>query len=273
MINELPKISVLMPAYNTEKYIGEAIESVLNQTFKDFEFIIIDDGSTDRTWEVIQEYAKKDRRIIVLRNEENLKICKTLNRGIEIAKGNYIARMDADDWSYPDRLQKQLVFMEAHPDVVISGGTMEVCDKQLQAKNRRGYNLTDDTIREKLFRYSPFCHPTTIYRTDVARKVGGYNEMYHPADDYEFYFRMGLEGKFGNIHDAVLKYRVIANSMTTGGMKKMETETIVIRKKYSSLYHAKLLDKLYNLLHSILIHITPTTIRMRIFNFIRSLTT
>jgi glycosyltransferase involved in cell wall biosynthesis len=86
-----------MPNYNCEKYLAEAIESILSQSFTDFEFIIIDDGSTDRSWEIIQEFAKKDSRIVAIRNTENLKICKTLNKGIEIVKGEYIARMDSDD--------------------------------------------------------------------------------------------------------------------------------------------------------------------------------
>ena len=92
-----PKVSVLMPNYNAWKYISEAIQSILNQDFTDFEFIIIDDCSTDNSWEIIQEFAKKDERIVALRNDENLKICKTLNKGIEIAKWEYIARMDSDD--------------------------------------------------------------------------------------------------------------------------------------------------------------------------------
>ena len=106
-----PAISVIMTAYNTEKYIKEAIESILNQTFKDFEFIIVDDGSTDNTRLIIEEYAKKDRRIKILYNKKNLGIVKSLNKAIAIAKGKYIARMDSDDVSKLNRLEKQFVFM------------------------------------------------------------------------------------------------------------------------------------------------------------------
>ena len=194
MIQE-PKLSVLMPAYNAEKYIGEAIESILNQTFKDFEFIIIDDCSTDKTWEIILDYSKKDDRIIALRNEKNLKISATLNKGIEIVKGKYIARMDADDWSYPDRLQKQHEFMEKNLEVGISGGTIEVCDENLKVLNKRAYNLTDEEIRKKIFRYSPFCHPATIYKTVLAQK-NYYNLDLETAEDYDFYFRVDCLCRF-----------------------------------------------------------------------------
>src|SRR3972149_1884384 len=96
-----PKISVIMPAYNSEKYIEAAVKSILTQTLGDFEFIIIDDGSTDGTWGLVKEFAQSDNRIVPVRNERNLKICHTLNKGLDMARGNYISRMDADDWSYP----------------------------------------------------------------------------------------------------------------------------------------------------------------------------
>src|SRR3989338_6124930 len=102
----MPEVSVLMPAYNAGKYIGEAIESILHQTFTDFELVIVDDGSTDNTWDIIQEYKKTDNRIVAIKNDKNIKLALTLNKGIGLCKGTYVVRMDANDYSYPDRIEK-----------------------------------------------------------------------------------------------------------------------------------------------------------------------
>ncbi len=197
-----------MPAYNAEKYIGEAIESILNQTFKDFELIIIDDCSSDATPEIIKKYAAKDARIASFRNEKNLMVSHTLNKGLLLTKGKYIARMDADDWSYPDRLQKQFDYMEAHLEVGVSGGTMEVCNEKLERIGYRRYNLTDTEIRKKLFRYSPFSHPLVILRAEVAKKFE-YGPVLAIAQDYDLYFRIGKISNFGNIEDVLMKYRMV----------------------------------------------------------------
>jgi glycosyltransferase involved in cell wall biosynthesis len=126
----IPKVSVLMPNYNCEKYIAEAIESILDQSFTDFEFIIIDDCSTDGSWKIIQEYAEKDARINAMKNEENLKICKTLNRGIEIAKGEYIARMDSDDIAKPEWLEKVFQEIVSDSNIGICGANFDVIDSK-----------------------------------------------------------------------------------------------------------------------------------------------
>lgn len=264
-----PKISVLMPAYNAEKYIREAIESILNQTFKDFEFIIIDDCSTDKTLEIIQEYANKDSRIIVLKNEKNLKLSLTLNKGIDFCNSKYIARMDADDYSYPDRLEKQFNFMENNPEVGISGGSMNVCDQFLNIKFTRKYNLIDQEVRKYIFRYSPFSHPLVIIKKDVFAKVGKYNTDFNPAEDYELYFRIGEIYKFGNLKDTLLKYRIVEKSMTTGATKKMELQTIGIRNKYSRDYNMSLVDKCYNAVHLLSIFLIPSKLKIYLFSLLR----
>ena len=261
-----------MPAYNAEKYISEAIKSILNQTFKDFEFIIIDDGSTDRTWEIIQKYAKKDKRIIALKNERNSKICKTLNRGIKIAKGKYIARMDADDWSYPDRLRKQYKFMEKNTEIAISGGTIEVCDEEMKVLNRRKYNLNDGEIRKKLFRYSPFCHPLVIIRKNILDKTGFYDSNLVYAEDYDLYFRIGIFSKFGNLKDIILKYRMLEDNSTSKYLKEMELKTLAIREKAVKKYGYKMtvLDKIYWMVQYLSIFIIPFKMKIWLFNLVRN---
>jgi len=265
-----PKISVLMPAYNAEKYIGEAIESILNQTFKDFEFIIIDDCSTDKTWEIIQDYAKSNDRIKSYQNEVNLKLALTLNKGIDYCNSKYIARMDADDYSYPDRLGKQFNFMENNPEIGVSGGSMNVCDQFLNVKSSREYNLTDPEIRKNIFRYSPFSHPLVIIRKEAFEELGKYDANFNPAEDYELWFRIGESYKLGNLKDCLLKYRVVEKSMTTGSTKRMELKTIGIRNKYSKIYNMSFLDNCYNIAHYLSIYFIPPKFKIYLFNFLRN---
>ncbi|MEO0132855.1 MAG: glycosyltransferase [candidate division WOR-3 bacterium] len=203
-----------MPAYNAEKYISEAIESILNQTFKDFEFIIVDDASTDKTWEIIQEYARKDERIKSLKNDINMKIAKTLNYGIQHASGLYIARMDADDISLPERFELQVNFMNNNPDVVVLGGGMIIIDEDGKPISKRSYYSNDEEIRRHIFLFSPFCHPTIFIRKDAFDNTGGYDPYYESAEDYELYSRLGRLGKFANLKEFIIKYRLTPNSVT-----------------------------------------------------------
>jgi len=259
-----------MPAYNAEKFIAEAIESILNQTFRDFEFVIIDDCSTDGTAKIIQKFAAKDSRIVFLQNEQNLKISKTLNRGIVIAKGKYIARMDADDWSYPNRLQKQFDFMEKNPEIGISGGAVDICDEKMTIAGRRNYNLSDSCIRKKIFRYNPFAHPAIIIRKDILQKSGLYDDDFNLAEDYELYFRIGKYAKFANLEDILLKYRFFSGSSTGKSTKKMELATIKARNKHLSEYNMGFFDGLYKAVQYLSIFLIPAKLKIKLFNFFRS---
>jgi len=267
-----PAITVLLPVYNAYKYVAIAIESILNQTFTDFEFLILDDCSSDRSWEIIQNYQKMDNRIIAIQNDVNLGGCNNLNKGLKLSKGKYIAGIDNDDWFYPDKLEKQFNFMESHPEVGIVGGVMEIINSNGKVIGKRRYNLTDDEIRKKIFRYSPFAHPLIMIRKSILDKVGYYNDAYAPADDYDLYFRIGKVSKFANLPDVILKYRVVPGSMTDSLTKKMELNTIKVRKLYSkdNDYKFGRIDRVYNLMHYISIFIIPPRIKLRLFNLLRN---
>jgi len=266
-----PKVSVLMTAYNEEGYINTSIDSILNQTFNDFELIIVDDCSTDKTWEIIQNYAKKDSRVVAIKNEKKLGISGAINKGLEISRGRYIAKMDADDWAYPYRLGKQVDFMEKNPQVVISGGTMEVCDEKLVVKNKRAYNLTDKEIRKNIFFYNPFCHPATIYKADIAKKVGGYCKT-KSAIDYELYFKLGMYGEFANLPDILLKYRVNSGSISIYKARGQERDTLYIRAKavFEYGYKMNFKEKLYFFGQLISMYVIPQKIKIWLFNLLRS---
>lgn len=268
-----PAISVLVSVYNADKYVSYAIESILNQTFTDFEIIIVDDCSSDASWDICQKYAQQDNRIIAIRNKVNLGGCETLNVGLKLVKGKYVARQDNDDWSYPDRLAKQFTYMEAHPAVGIVGGSMEIIDEDEKVTGKRTYNSTDHAIRKKIFRYSPFSHPLVMFRKSILDTVGYYNCTCAPADDYDLYFRIGEVSEFANLDDILLKYRVVSTSLTNTRTKKMELTTIKIRSFYknNSCYKSSAFDKIYNLLHFASIYVIPSKIKIYIFNLIRNL--
>lgn len=268
-----PVVSVLMPAYNAQKYIALAIESILEQTFSDFEFIIIDDGSTDKTPLIIEEYAKKDSRIIFLQNSQNLKISQALNLGLKIAKGEFIARMDADDWSYPERLRVQLDFMMAHPEVVISGANIEVCDQNLNILNSRTYLKTNLQIRNKIFKLNPFAHSVTFYRTEIAKKAGGYDANFNLAEDYDLYFRMGKYGEFANISKVLLKLRTHPQSLSAQQISTQSRLNFNVRLKAIRTYDYKprWSDKAFLFFNYLGIFLIPNQWKFKLYNFIRRL--
>ena len=267
-----PKVSVVMPNYNCEKYIWEAIESILNQNFTDFEFIIVDDGSSDNSWDIIQEYVKRDDRIVAIKNVRNSWVSISRNNWINIAKWNYIATMDSDDISISDRFEKQVKFLDENEDVWIVWGTMQIMDEDWKVYSERKYNLTDLEIRKKIFRYSPFCHPTTMFRKEIINKAGWYNIFLHDAEDYDLYFRLWLFWKFANFDDIFYKMRVNQKGITYSNTRRMETLTLFIRKKaiYEYWYKMTIWDVVYYYLQLISMYIIPWKVKIWLFNLIRN---
>lgn len=201
-------ISVVMGAYNSEKYISEAIESIINQTYKNFEFIIIDDCSTDKTNMIIRKYAVKDNRIKLINNSNNMGLTYCLNKGIKIAKGKYIARIDTDDISLPGRLERQLSYLEKHKDVVVLGSCAFDIDengKIIREKNVPKYNKD---IVNLIKLVNPMIHSTVMFRKKEINIIGGYNEDFKTSQDYELWFRCIAKGyHMENLSEKLLYYR------------------------------------------------------------------
>ena len=190
-----------MPVYNGEKYLKEAIDSILNQTYGDFEFIILNDGSTDRTEEIILSYD--DPRIVYVKNEENLQIVKTLNKGIDLAKGKYIARMDADDISLPERFKKQVNYLENNKNIDICGTFI----KHFGAKSRiQEYPIFNEDIKVNLLFNAALAHPTVMVKKSCFLK-NKYDDLYNQAEDYALWVNMIGEYRFMNIPEVLLLYR------------------------------------------------------------------
>lgn len=271
MSRESPQISVVMPVYNAEAYLKDAIESILNQTFTDFEFIIIDDASTDNSYKIIEEYSKKDKRIIVLINEKNFGIAETRTKGTKYAKGKYIAVADADDISALTRLEKQYNYLERHGDCGVVGGFIQLFDSDTgKIIGVRKYYEDDTNLRKRLFLYCPIAQPVCMIRKEVFDNIGYYDPKYPPAEDLDLWFRIGMKYKFVNLQEILLKYRVHKKSATISKIQKMEAMTLEIRKKYSTGYgySMTLFDKIYNLIISTTYFI-PYKIKIWVFNFIR----
>jgi len=200
----MAKVNVLMPVYNGEKYLEEAIKSILDQTFIDFKFIIIDDGSIDKSVEIIKSFI--DSRIELHKNDENLKLIATLNKGLDLCNAEYIVRMDADDISLPERIEKQVLFMDKNPNVVCSGSWFINFDtKQFKEIN---YETKDSEIRIRQLYQIQIAHPTAIWRNETIKKNKlKFNFDYAHCEDYEFWIRMGTYGNLANIPEVLVKKR------------------------------------------------------------------
>jgi glycosyltransferase involved in cell wall biosynthesis len=220
-----------MPVYNGERYLASAIDSILAQTFTDFEFIIIDDGSTDGSTRLLQDYARRDQRIRLI-VQPNAGLTKSLNRGIAEARGRYLARMDSDDIAMPARFAKQLEFMESHPDHVMVGSQVllidpdgdPVCDK---AQTQYGHEAIETALLEKGW---PLIHPAVMIRTQTLREMGGYNETYRTNQDHDLFLRLCQRGKVENLRNVLLHYRQHFSSVVfTTGIKQSDVLIAIVR--------------------------------------------
>jgi cellulose synthase/poly-beta-1,6-N-acetylglucosamine synthase-like glycosyltransferase len=206
-IRQMPVVSVVMSVLNGELFLSEAVESILAQSFTDFEFIIINDGSTDETATLLDRYQKSDFRVRVYHQQHN-GLVESLNRGCAFAQGKYIARMDADDIALKDRLLSQVDFMEKHPDVVVLGGAVEFIDTEGEALGVVSTNpISDHQIRAALVSGCPFWHPTVLIRRDALHSVGGYRKKFIDAEDCDLWLRMADHAQLANLASVVLKYR------------------------------------------------------------------
>jgi len=203
----IPKVSVLMTVFNGEQYLGECIDSVLNQTFKDFEFLIIDDCSTDSSRKIIRSY--KDKRIRYTENHKNISQVRSLNIGLEQARGKYIARLDQDDLMIGNRLERQSVFLDNRPDIAVAGTWGEVIDNSGRVFTKCHLPVRYEEIVANALSLGYFLmHPSVIFRKDAVLDEGKYNETLPFAEDYDLWTRLLLKRyKFVNIPEFLIKFR------------------------------------------------------------------
>lgn len=194
-----------MSVYNAEKFIDKCIRSILNQTFREFECIVIDDASTDNTYKLLTSF--EDRRLKIIKNEENKGLTKNLNYAIKLSQGNYIARMDGDDICCYDRLQVQYNYMMSHPDVDVLGSNAYLIDENDNIVGTTMECYTNDDIQVKMQLMNPMLHPTVFMKSRVIKHFM-YNEQYRTCQDFELWNRMGRQCKFANLSRETIFYRI-----------------------------------------------------------------
>jgi len=218
-----PLVTVLMPVYNGRKYLKEAIESILNQTYKNIDFLIIDDGSTDDSVKVVMSY--NDSRIKLVKNEQNIGLTAILNKGVELSNGQYIARMDADDISASDRLEKQVNYLEQHPDVCMVDSIMELMDAQGNSLNK--YNsdvISEKDIRNSLPKNNYLGHSSIMIRAGIMRK---YKYRTTEAEDYDLWLQLANDNYIiHKIDEPLLLYRLHGSSYTDNHGRKQSRGTL-----------------------------------------------
>lgn len=213
------KVSAIMSVYNGEKYLRKAIESILTQTFEDFEFIAINDGSADSTPKMLAGYEEKDPRIKVI-HQCNLGLTRSLNKGIQMAQGEYVARLDADDVALPERLEKQLQFMEDNPHVGVLGTAYYEIDAHGQIVGKKVFPLRDGELRKALIRYNPLFHGSAMIRRTVFERVGLYNESFLRSQDYELWFRVAKHFKLANLAEPLMMRRYEAANISVASERQ-----------------------------------------------------
>lgn len=208
-MNEItPKVSVLMSVYNGSSYLIESIESILNQTFSDFEFIIINDCSTDSTWDILTAYAQKDNRIKLFNNEENIGLTKSLNKGLKLARGEYIARQDADDISLPKRLEKQVILLDKDPEIGLVSCDIEIIDaKGHKLGTHQRACATELVAWYLIFHNHLGGHSQVIFRRELVRGLEGYDESRRYSQDYELWSRIIRVSKIAILPEFLLQQR------------------------------------------------------------------
>lgn len=210
-----PKVSVLMPVYNGDRFLPDAIDSILKQTFTDYELIIIDDASTDNSWQILREYASLDERIRLFRNQDNMGLAAALNRGLKVAKGEYIARMDQDDISLPERFATQAAFLDTNSDVDVLGSATQIIDEwgELTVKIVR-HPTRHYIIFWALCFYTPFVHPSVMFRKNIVESVGGYDEIPFANEDRDLWTRLSSIAQFANVDKIYLLHRRHSDSLS-----------------------------------------------------------
>lgn len=229
-MKDRPLVSVVIPVHNGEKYIKEALNSCLNQTYKNIEIIVVDDKSTDNTLNILREYESKDSRVNVIPVEKQNGLGNVLNIGIRASKGQYIARMDADDVMYPSRIEKQVEYMQSNPGCVAVGGQIDIIDGDGKVVDYRKYALEDRDIKKNRFLHQPFAHPAVTLRKSTLEEVGLYPENMWKVEDVKLFFLLGQKGEFHNLEDTVLKYRVTFQTESQSKMVDHFKKTNEVRK-------------------------------------------
>lgn len=244
-----PKVTVLMSVYNGAQYLQLSVQSILTQTFSDFEFLIIDDGSDDNTWQILNLF--NDKRIRLFRNSNNIGLIKSLNKGLIMARGEYIARMDVDDISLPSRLEKETLFLNHNPDVALVGSWVDVID-ETGKRQETWYHFKDSFfIKWNLLFKNALAHSSVMFRKNLALEEGGYHHDFVYAEDYDLWSRLSLRWEIANIPEVLVNWRKWGGSISSKKQKAQKTTGQTIsRRNMEYIWGAELDEYTFNSLRS-----------------------
>jgi glycosyltransferase involved in cell wall biosynthesis len=236
-----PLVSVIIPTHNGARYIRKAIENVLVQDYQNIEIIAINDGSKDETPAILAEFSRKDQRIKIITNETNLGFVKTLNKGIAVSRGRYIARIDDDDiWIDRQKTKKQVEFLEKNSDYALTGGGMIKIDSNNKELSRYLFPESDKDIRKSLLINNLFAHSTIMARKDIVERAGGYDEKFGFFADMDLWLKVGRMAKFYNFQEYFIYYldkeALGGYSMRNNDIRRKLGISIELRKKYKNDY-------------------------------------
>lgn len=222
-----PKVSVILPVFNQERYVKEAVNSIIRQSFRDFELIIVDDGSTDDSFKIISRI--KDPRIKIIRNKKNIGLTKSLNKALKVAKGEFLARMDGDDIAYPDRLYLELEAFKKNKNLYLVGSQADLIDKNGGMLKTTNIPTSYRSIKKVAVRYNPFIHPTIMFRKKLLTKIGFYNQKFRYAQDYDLILRALTQFECQNLPKPLLGLRVTESAVSISKHRQQQLTALLIR--------------------------------------------
>jgi len=269
-----PFISVIMPVYNAGNFLVEAIESILNQTYKNFEFIIVDDASTDNSYKILKSYAKKNKRIRLFRNKKNLGISQTVKKAINKSKGDFLARMDADDICLPNRLAKQLNYLITNPNTVAVGTQCYIIDKDGNLIGEKKFPVKFEDVYKYILKFIPVQQPTLmINKKKLPRNFQYYHDGMQTAEEVELIFKLFKYGKVENLPEPLHLYRIHNGNTSFKNLKKTFFLTLAARVKALFIYDYKpnLSGLAFTLLQTVCVFLLPQAIVFWLYQRIRKI--
>ena len=273
----MPIVSILLPTYKNPAYILRAIDSVIKQSYEDWELLIIDDGLTETAKGIISDFIKQDQRIVVISNLKNLGIQKSLNHGLSKARGVYVARIDDDDeWTDIYKLHNQVDFLKNNPEYVLVGTGALVVNGKKEELFRYFFPETDISIRNKILYKNCFIHSSVVFSKEKAVEVGGYSESIDVLhiEDYDLWFKLGLQGKMYNLQKHSVSFTVHENSISSKNKKDQLLRNIQLIKKYKNKYPNFTISIVNGILKARLYDIycvLPVFLRNTIFRFYKKM--
>jgi glycosyltransferase involved in cell wall biosynthesis len=225
----MPKVSVIMPVYNAERFLESAIESIFTQTFTDYELLVINDGSTDRSDELLSKFS--DPRLRIINNVSNKGLVRTLNIGIAHSQGEYIARMDADDLSHPARLDKQVSYLDDHSNTGLLGCAYWIIGIENNITSTQYFPTSNNNLQEKILLADYFCHPSVMIKRVYLDQVRGYDEAFATSEDYDLWLRLSEVCEIANLPEPLFYYRRYQGSKTSIEGARLQTQYDLLAQK------------------------------------------